>query len=108
MIPVYAFAYAIGRPLLAALRAGGLDRRAIAIPLTVGLIYAIEYASGSAYAALGLAPWHYEHGWASEFASGRVTLLYLPFWAVFAAILPTVIGRIDAAASGSGDRGVAD
>lgn len=99
MVPVYALAYAIGRPLLAALRRAGLGRRAIAIPLTVVLIYAIEYASGSAYAALGLTPWHYEHGWASDFASGHVTLLYLPFWIVFAAILPAVIDRIDVAAA---------
>ena len=98
MVPVYALAYAAGRPLLTRLRTHGLDRLAVTLPATVLLIYGIEYLSGSAYAALGLVPWHYEHGWASDFSSGHVTLLYLPFWAAFAAILPFVIDRIDIAA----------
>ena len=47
------------------------------------VIYAIEWNWSALYAALGLHPWHYEHGWASDFSGGHITLLYLPAWLVF-------------------------
>lgn len=91
MIPVYMFAYAIGRPLLAALARAGRDRLAVRIPLTVVLIYAIEWIAGALYHAIGLDPWRYEHGWASDFSDGNITLYWLPAWIVFAWIVAPVV-----------------
>ena len=53
------------------------------LPAAVVVIYAIEWNWSALYAALGLHPWHYEHGWASDFSGGHITLLYLPAWLVF-------------------------
>ena len=61
-----------------------LDAPLWRLPLTVLAIYAVEWSFGAAYAALGLWPWHYEHGWASDFSGGHITLLYLPGWVLFA------------------------
>lgn len=90
MIPVYALAWAVLGPGLALLKRLGFDGAAVRLPLTVVAIYAIEWAFGAAYATAGLWPWHYEHGWASDFSNGHITLLYAPFWLVFAAVLPKV------------------
>lgn len=97
MVPVYAVAWALLGPGLRALRTAGLYAPQWRLPLTVLAIYAVEWSFGAAYAAAGLYPWHYRHGWASDFSDGHVTLLYLPFWLVFAAILPPVHRWIRAA-----------
>ena len=98
MIPVYAFAYLIAGPLLGALERRGMMRLAIRIPLTVLLIYAIEWSFGGAYRALGLSPWLYDHGWASDFSGGLITLYYLPAWMVFAVIVLPVWRLVHAVA----------
>jgi hypothetical protein len=98
MVPVYATVYAAIGPLLSGLERLGWTRAAIRIPLTVVAIYAFEWGFGALYAALGLAPWHYEHGWASDFSGGHVTLYYLPAWIAFAAIVVPVWRRIHALA----------
>lgn len=84
MIPVYAAAFLVIEPLVGALSRLQLDAPRYRIPLTVGAIYVFEWSFGAGYAALGLEPWHYDHGWASDFSSGHITLFYLPAWIVFA------------------------
>lgn len=90
MVPVYALAWLVLGPLLAALARAGIDRPAVRLPLLVAGIYAVEWTFGAAYASVGLHPWHYDHGWASAWSGGHVTLLYLPAWCVFAVLLPPV------------------
>lgn len=98
MIPVYAVAWILLGPALRGLRAIGWSDAARRLPLTVLAIYAVEWSFGAFYAEMGLWPWRYTHGWASEFSDGHVTLLYLPFWLGFAALLPPVHRAIRAAA----------
>ncbi len=94
MIPVYVFAFFLAPPLLAALERRGWQRPAIRLPATVLLIYAIEWGWGAGYGAIGLTPWHYDHGWASDFSGGRITLYYAPAWLVFAFLVVPVIRTI--------------
>ena len=104
MIPVYAFAYLLLVGVVPRLEALGVDRAALRIPLLVVGIYAVEWAAGAAYAAVGLRPWHYAHGWASDWSGGHVTLYYLPAWIVFAALLvpvSTLVARLGAVAAGA-------
>ncbi|HKJ23929.1 MAG TPA: hypothetical protein VKB65_03850 [Myxococcota bacterium] len=98
MIPVYAVAWALLGPGLRALRGLGLDAARWRLPITVVAIYAVEWSFGTLYAEMGLWPWRYSHDWASDFSGGHVTLLYLPFWLGFAALLPPVHRAIRAAA----------
>lgn len=84
MVPVYTVAYALLVFVLPALERRGLGRVAVRLPLTVLVIYIIEWGAGATYAAIGLTPWHYDHGWASSWSSGHVTLYYLPAWFIFA------------------------
>jgi len=98
MVPVYALAYLLIGPLLRLARRRDLMRPLLRIPLTVAGIYAIEWSFGAAYQSLGLRPWHYQHGWASDFSGGHITLLYAPFWALFAAILVPVHRAVQDAA----------
>jgi hypothetical protein len=87
MIPVYAFVYVVIGPLLTAADRLGLDSTWRRLPAVVVAIYAIEWSWGALYASLGLQPWHYDHGWASDFSSGHITLLYLPAWLVFGLVV---------------------
>jgi hypothetical protein len=98
MIPVYAVAWLLLGPALRGLRAIGWSGAPRRLPLTVLAIYAVEWSFGALYADMGLWPWRYAHGWASDFSNGHVTLLYAPFWLVFAALLPPVHRAIRAAA----------
>lgn len=98
MVPVYALAWLLLGPGLRALRGLGLDAPRWRIPITVLVIYAVEWSFGAFYAEMGLWPWRYSHGWASDFSEGHVTLLYAPFWLGFAALLPRVHRAIRAAA----------
>lgn len=89
MIPVYTLVYLMIGPALAALRHLGLARLAVRVPLTVIIIYAVEWSFGAGYERLGLEPWRYHHGWASDFSHGHITLYYLPAWIGFAlAVVP--------------------
>lgn len=95
MIPVYALAFAIAGPVYRF-----FDRRrwyalTIRVPIVVAIIYAIEWASGAFYARLGLWPWRYEHGWASDFSNGHVTLWWLPAWIAFALALEVVYRMVE-------------
>jgi hypothetical protein len=96
MIPVYALTFFLLGPLLAAVERFRLGLRGY-LPLAVLVIYAIEWSSGIFYRWLGFEPWHYDHGWASEFSSGHITLYYLPAWLIFALIVPPVWRIIRAA-----------
>lgn len=93
MVPIYALGWALLGPALQAMRAVGLGT-APRLAITVLAIYAIEWSFGAGYAAAGLWPWRYAHGWASDWSGGHVTLFYLPFWLVFAAALPPVHAAI--------------
>jgi hypothetical protein len=104
MIPVYALAYVLLVAAVPRLEALGMDRAPVRIPILVLAIYAVEWAAGAAYAAIGLTPWHYEHGWASDWSGGYVTLYYLPAWIVFAFLLlpaSRLVARLALAATGS-------
>ena len=94
MIPVYSFAYLGMGPALRLLERHGAMGPARRLPLTVIAIYAVEWSFGAAYRALGLSPWHYDHGWASDFSGGHITLYYLPAWLVFAWLLVPVWRRV--------------
>lgn len=98
MVPVYAVAWGLLGPGLRGLRAAGLAAAVYRLPITVLVIYTVEWGFGAAYAAAGLWPWRYVHGWASDFSDGHITLLYLPFWFGFAALLPPVHRQIVALA----------
>jgi hypothetical protein len=98
MVPVYAVAWLLLGPALRGLRALSLDDARWRLPITVAAIYAVEWSFGAFYAEMGLWPWRYDHGWASEFSGGHVTLLYLPFWLGLAALLPPVHRAVRAAA----------
>ena len=98
MVPVYIVAWLLLGPGLALLRTLSLDGFLVRLPLTVLVVYGIEWAFGAFYWEVGLRPWHYQHGWASDFSGGHITLLYAPFWFVFAALLPPVHRAIRAAA----------
>lgn len=87
MVPVYATAYFAMGPLLGLLARLDWDTLPIRLPLAVLVIYTFEWSFGAAYRAMGLQPWYYDHGWASDFSDGNITLYYLPAWLVFAWIV---------------------
>jgi hypothetical protein len=84
MIPVYTAAFLAIEPLMGILARLDWTAPRYRIPLTIIVIYAFEWVFGAGYEAVGLRPWHYEHGWASDFSGGHITLYYLPGWFVFA------------------------
>jgi hypothetical protein len=89
MIPVYTAVYLMIGPLLATAQDFGITRPAVRVPPTVLLIYAVEWSFGASYERLGLEPWRYHHGWASDFSHGHISLYYLPAWIGFAlAVVP--------------------
>lgn len=90
MIPVYALAYFGVGLLMRASERAGIDQRLLRVAVIVAAVYAIEWGAGAAYRAAGLAPWHYDHGWASDFSGGNITLYYLPFWILFALLVVPV------------------
>ncbi len=90
MVPVYALAYfAIGAALWA-LEQVGAKHLAVRVAAGVTMVYAIEWSFGLLFGSLGLRPWHYEHGWASDFSGGWITLYYLPAWALFVVLAERV------------------
>jgi len=102
MVPVYALAYVLLVTLRPRFEAGALAHPLPRTALLVLGIYAIEWAAGAAYAAIGLTPWHYDHGWVSNWSGGHVTLYYLPAWVLVALLLVPVakhVGHLAAAAA---------
>ncbi|MGH0033509.1 MAG: hypothetical protein ACQGVK_00635 [Myxococcota bacterium] len=83
MVPVYLLAYVAIGPALSQLERRGWTRLTTRVGLGVALVYGFEWSFGLLYGALGLRPWHYDHGWASDFSGGCITLYYLPAWALF-------------------------
>lgn len=86
MVPVYSSAYVL---IGAVLHLGWWKDlpATLRVAITVVAIYTIEWGFGVTYHALGFEPWRYDHGAASEFSGGHVTLLYLPFWCIFALVV---------------------
>lgn len=105
MVPVYALAYVVIGFVLAALERRGMPGLTGRILLGVLLIYTLEWGFGLAYGAMTLRPWHYAHGWASDFSGGLVTLYYLPAWALFVVVAERV-WRIVSAVAPHVDRAV--
>jgi len=91
MIPVYSFSYCLGIYFLAYIEKTVIFRLFYRIPLIVIVIYIIEWCFGAFYKTLGLTPWHYNHGWASDFSNGNITLYFLPAWVLFAFIVIPVL-----------------
>lgn len=85
MSPVYAVALHLVEPIRHGLRRHGLFGPRVRIPIVVLVIYGIEWASGAVYRSIGLEPWRYDHGMASEFSDGLITLWYIPLWLCLAA-----------------------
>ena len=90
MVPVYALAYGVVGLALRVISRFDLRLGLWRVALGVLLVYAIEWSAGAAYGSLGLRPWHYEHGWASNWSNGLVTLYYAPVWAIFVVIAERV------------------
>lgn len=91
MIPVYSLSYCLGIYTLPYIEKTIIFKLAFRLPLIVFVIYTIEWGFGSMYKSIGLKPWHYEHGWASDFSNGNITLYFLPAWLVFALIVVPVV-----------------
>ena len=91
MIPVYSLSYLIGIKVLPLVENTLLFKVQFRLPLIVLVVYSIEWIFGAAYQTIGLLPWHYDHGWASNFSNGNITLLYLPAWLFFALIVVPAI-----------------
>jgi len=95
MIPVYSFAYFLGVYTLPYIQNTRLFEWQIRLPLIVLVVYAIEWVAGAFYQTIGLLPWHYNHGWASNFSNGNITLYFLPAWFLFAVIVVPAIRIIE-------------
>ncbi len=91
MIPVYSFSYFLGIHVLAKFENTIIFKWYFRLPLIVLTVYVIEWIAGALYKSVGLTPWHYEHGWASDFSGGNITLLYAPAWLFFAVIVVPAI-----------------
>lgn len=91
MIPVYCLSYFIGIKALPLIENTTLYRWYFRLPLIVVTVYSIEWSFGALYQSVGLHPWHYNHGWASEFSNGNITLYFLPAWLFFALIVVPAI-----------------
>lgn len=91
MIPVYSLSYCIGIFSLPYIEKTQLYNLTYRLPLIVLTVYIIEWIFGAFYKMIGLLPWHYEHGWASDFSNGNITLYFLPAWLLFAFIVVPVI-----------------
>jgi hypothetical protein len=98
MIPVYASAYVFARPLQRRMDEAGWSSPRVQVPLAVLLVYTLEWSFGETYAAFGLWPWRYEHGWASDFSNGHITLFYLPAWTFFGFVVMRVLRVVGHAA----------
>lgn len=96
MIPVYVFAYLLAGPVQSLFDLLGWRSAALRIPFIILVIYGIEWSFGAFYQSIGLRPWHYDHGWASEFSNGNITLYWLPVWTVFALCVYPVVRAVDA------------
>lgn len=91
MIPVYSLSYCLGIYALPYIENTFVFKPVFRLPLLVLVIYSIEWGFGFFYKSIGLKPWHYEHGWASDFSDGNITLYFLPAWLVFSLIVIPVI-----------------
>lgn len=87
MIPIYSFSYYLGIKILPIIENTDFYKWYIRLPGIVLIVYAIEWVSGAFYQSTGLLPWHYKHGWASDFSNGNITLYFLPAWFLFALIV---------------------
>lgn len=96
MIPVYCFSYLLAIWLLPKVEQSVFFKLPLRITGIIIIIYIIEWGFGAAYKSIGLVPWHYEHGWASDFSNGNITLYFLPAWIAFAIIVIPVIRIIKA------------
>ena len=95
MIPVYSLSYCLGVYSFKHLEKTILFKVYFRLPLIVITVYMIEWGFGAFYKSINLAPWHYEHGWASDFSNGNITLYFLPAWLIFAFIVIPVIKIIN-------------
>jgi hypothetical protein len=91
MIPVYSLSYCLGFYSLEYIEKTILFRVYFRLPMIVIVVYIIEWVFGAFYKSIGLLPWHYQHGWASDFSNGNITLYFLPAWLLFAFIVVPVI-----------------
>lgn len=91
MIPVYSFAYFLGIKILPIIKNTIFYKWYFRLPGIVVIVYMIEWVSGSFYQSIGLRPWYYNHGWASNFSNGNITLYFLPAWLLFAIIVVPAI-----------------
>ena len=96
MFPVYAISYL----LLSSGVGKWIDQRFPNIFLrslmVVVVVYLVEGISGNLYFLMGLEPWRYHHGWASDFSNGAISLLYAPFWYIFAFLVVRIGDVIEA------------
>ena len=107
MVPVYATAYFLIGPLLRVAEGRGLTSPWQLVLPGVLVVYALEWSFGAFYEALGFRPWRYDHGWASDFSGGHITLYYAPAWCVFVLIAIPVyraIRRVAPRLAGGRDR----
>lgn len=91
MIPVYSLSYCLGIYVLPYIEKSILFKLPYRLPLIVVTIYTIEWIFGAFYKSISLTPWHYEHGWASDFSNGNITLYFLPAWLLFSLIVVPAI-----------------
>lgn len=94
MVPVYVTAYLLIGPLLRFAGARGVTSRWKLVPFGVLVVYALEWSFGAFYQELGFRPWRYDHGWASDFSGGHITLYYAPAWCLFVLIAVPVYRAI--------------
>lgn len=91
MIPVYSLSYCLGIYALPYIKKTIMFKLIFRLPLIILVVYIIEWSFGAFYQWAGLTPWHYNHGWASNFSNGNITLYFLPAWLIFAIIVIPVI-----------------
>lgn len=91
MIPVYSLSYVLGIYTLPYIEKTVIFKPVFRLPIIVIVIYSIEWTFGAFYKSIGLIPWHYDHGWASDFSNGNITLYFLPAWVLFSLIVIPVL-----------------
>lgn len=87
MIPVYSLSYLLGIVAIKYLADTVVFEMKFRIPIIVVTVYSVEWFFGALYQKMGLLPWYYDHGWASAFSNGNITLYFLPAWVFFGLIV---------------------